>query len=83
VPANEPSVLNRSERNWVRSIALAGQDGGTEACPDDASVSCANCNATLGTWHEIQDAERPMVSNKAEQVVKDVLQAAVPSWQIK
>jgi hypothetical protein len=53
------------------------------ASPDDASVSCANCNAILGTWREVRDAEGPMLSKKAEQVVKDVLQAAVPNWQVK
>jgi hypothetical protein len=50
---------------------------------DETPVSCANCNAALGTWGEVRQAEGPLLSKKAEQDVKEVLQAAVPDWQTK
>ncbi len=50
---------------------------------DETPVSCAKCNAALGIWGEVRQAEGPLLSKKAEQDVKEVLQAALPDWQTK
>ena len=50
---------------------------------DETLVSCANCNAALGTWGEVRRAEGPLLSKKAEQDIKEVIHAAVPHWQTK
>lgn len=54
-----------------------------QAGTDETPVSCANCDATLGTWGEVRRAEGPLFSKKAEQDIKEVIHAAVPQWQPK
>lgn len=50
---------------------------------DDTAVECANCQAKLGSWGAVREAEGPLISAKAQQDIKEVLQAAVPGWQTK
>ena len=54
-----------------------------ESPTDETPVSCANCSAVLGAWGTVRQAQGSLLSKKAEQDVKEVLQAAVPNWQIK
>ena len=54
-----------------------------QASTDQTLVSCANCNAAVGTWGEVRQAEGPLLSKKAEQDIKEVIHAAVPDWQTK
>jgi hypothetical protein len=50
---------------------------------DETAVECSNCQATLGTWGEVREAAGPLLSMRAQQDIKEVLQAAVPEWQTK
>ena len=54
-----------------------------EASTDSTPVSCANCNAELGTWGDVRHADGPLLSAKAEHEVKQALQSAVPDWKAK
>ena len=49
----------------------------------DSPVTCANCQAELGSWDEVREATGPLLSQRAGQNVKQVLRAAVPDWQTK
>ena len=40
---------------------------------DESSTTCANCGAALGKWGTLKDARGPIVSDKAEQSIREAL----------
>jgi hypothetical protein len=50
---------------------------------DETPVECANCETTVGSWGDIRQAREPLLSKRAEQDVKEILQAVNPDGETK